>query len=169
MEFKKHFVKYVVRAAVFASTSFCDSAANAGCEMSFADEFNKNVLDTPKWKTNDYWGNQTLSVNKEKQCYMPDVFSASGGILSLRAERRSIKQSQCKDAKTDLHYASGMITTAGCNPWEKASYCKTLKAFSQSYGYFEMRAKLPKGKGFWPAFWLLPANGGWPPEIDVME
>lgn len=55
----------------------------------------------------------------------------------------------------DLAYRSGLITTQNL--------------FTQRHGYFEMRAKLPAGRGLWPAFWLLPAGGGWPPEIDVME
>lgn len=41
--------------------------------------------------------------------------------------------------------------------------------FSQKYGYFEIEAKLPKGKGAWPAFWLFNQLGERRPEIDIME
>ena len=41
--------------------------------------------------------------------------------------------------------------------------------YSQRYGYFELKARVPSGRGLWPAFWLLPADLKWPPEIDVME
>ena len=37
------------------------------------------------------------------------------------------------------------------------------------YGYYECRMKVPAGRGMWPAFWLNPQDGKWPPEIDVME
>lgn len=52
-------------------------------------------------------------------------------------------------------YYTGMITTA--------------ETWAQTYGYFEIRAKIPEGKGHWPAFWLGPAGEGWPPEIDIFE
>ncbi|NMO16927.1 glycoside hydrolase family 16 protein [Pyxidicoccus fallax] len=41
--------------------------------------------------------------------------------------------------------------------------------FSQTYGYFEAQAKLPIGKGTWPAFWLYAHPGNDRPEIDIME
>ena len=41
--------------------------------------------------------------------------------------------------------------------------------FSFKYGYVEMRAKIPKGNGFWSVFWLLSQNKNWPPELDVAE
>jgi beta-glucanase (GH16 family) len=51
---------------------------------------------------------------------------------------------------------------------------KTQGLFSQAYGRFEARIKLPAGQGIWPAFWMLGDNigsVGWPKcgEIDVME
>jgi beta-glucanase (GH16 family) len=51
---------------------------------------------------------------------------------------------------------------------------KTQGLFSQSYGRFEARIKLPAGQGIWPAFWMLGDNFGtvgWPKcgEIDIME
>jgi beta-glucanase (GH16 family) len=45
----------------------------------------------------------------------------------------------------------------------------TDKRFYQQYGYFEMEAKLPRGKGTWPAFWLFAHPGERRPEIDIME
>jgi beta-glucanase (GH16 family) len=41
--------------------------------------------------------------------------------------------------------------------------------YYQKYGYFEMEAKLPRGKGTWPAFWLFNHIGNRRPEIDIME
>jgi beta-glucanase (GH16 family) len=41
--------------------------------------------------------------------------------------------------------------------------------WSGEYGVFEVRMKVPAGHGMWPAFWLNPQDGKWPPEIDVVE
>lgn len=41
--------------------------------------------------------------------------------------------------------------------------------FTQRYGWFEMEAKLPRGRGLWPSFWLYAHNDHTRPEIDIME
>ncbi|QDK31761.1 family 16 glycosylhydrolase [Sphingomonas sp. IC081] len=58
--------------------------------------------------------------------------------------------------------------------WGKPYYggaITTRFSFAQKFGYFEIEARLPAGKGMWPAFWLLPVKGTWPDagEIDVFE
>ncbi|MCR9127554.1 MAG: family 16 glycosylhydrolase [Rhodobacteraceae bacterium] len=45
----------------------------------------------------------------------------------------------------------------------------THQTWAQQYGYFEITARIPRGKGRWPAFWLTSAALGWPPEIDIFE
>ena len=45
----------------------------------------------------------------------------------------------------------------------------TDECFAQRYGYFEMRAQLPAGRGLWPAFWLVGKTQQYHVEIDIME
>ena len=109
-------------------------------------------------------GARTLSANKEVQVYVDadmadaagliglDPFKAHDGVLSITADRAP---AHLRPRLGGYAYTSGLITTQ--------------PSFRQTYGYFEMRAALPRGKGLWPAFWLLPADLSWPPEIDVME
>jgi hypothetical protein len=54
-------------------------------------------------------------------------------------------------------------------PAEYVSGAMNTYPFSQTYGYFEITARIPHGRALWPAFWLLPTDLDWPPEIDVME
>jgi beta-glucanase (GH16 family) len=111
---------------------------------------------------------RTLRGNHELQLYvdphMPigvsgggaaaalDPFVVPDGVLDIVARPTPAGLVKALDG---YGYTSGLITTQ--------------PSFSQTYGYFEMRARLPRGKGVWPAFWLLPADLSWPPEIDVME
>lgn len=93
-------------------------------------------------------------ISKEEALSDPEYpFELGAGTLKIKAWPSSdiVKQKVGAWAK----YTSGMITTQF--------------SFTQTYGYFEIRAKLPKGKGVWPAFWLLPADKSWPPEVDVFE
>jgi beta-glucanase (GH16 family) len=118
-----------------------------GWTLTFQDEFDGTVLDQSKWNLGyNHWG----IINHELQAYVPDAFTVQGGLLSINAEHR-----QAEYGGKTMEYTSGAITTLG--------------KFQQEYGYFEARCKVPSGKGFWPAFWLLPADLSWPPEIDIFE
>lgn len=119
--------------------------AKPGWVLTFHDEFNGSSLDTSKWIDSYPHGARTHN-NGEQEYYSPTGYSVSGGQLHLTATRQP---------QGGMPYSSGMI----------ASYSH----FSQLYGWFEIRTKVPAGKGMWPAFWLLPANDTWPPEIDVLE
>ena len=96
-------------------------------------------------------GDTTLGGNYEAENYVPyDVtnpaqpYVFANGALTFNATPAEAG---------NLPYTSGMVETYGI--------------FEQSTGYFEVRAAMPAGQGFWPAFWLLPAT--YYPEIDIIE
>ena len=155
-----------------------------GLVPSFAETFDGTTLDTDRWRTS-YFGQRgvtapvnqrTLPTNGERQLYFDpgflnlgvQPFTVGNGVLTITARRMSpgvlaatrqavatLPADQRNGPIARTLYQSGMITTHG--------------TFSQTYGYFEMRARLPAGKGLWPAFWMLPEDNSWPPEIDIME
>jgi len=124
-----------------------DQTVPRGWKLVFRDEFDGQAVDTAKWNLRDPWGKER---NRELQAYVGDAFEVKDGILRIKAEKRKAVY----DGK-ERAFTSGMMTTYG--------------KFSQQFDRFEIRCRVPKGKGLWPAFWLLPEPLGWPPEIDVLE
>ncbi len=114
-----------------------------GLVMTFDDEFTSGGLDRTKWNPH-----YTKAGGGSLEAYVLDAFSTAPGGGSLRITATNTPFA-------GRNYTSGAMTTYG--------------SFSQAYGYFEARAKVPKGYGFWPAFWMLNVNQGWPPEIDIYE
>jgi len=115
--------------------------------LTFEDEFDGERLDYDLWTPEDPWG---VVRNDELQGYWLKAFRVEDGILRIVAED---KPSYYDGARRD--YRSGMMSTTG--------------KFAQRHGRFEIRCRVPSGKGLWPAFWLLPEPPSWPPEIDVLE
>jgi beta-glucanase (GH16 family) len=147
-----------------------------GYRLSFSDEF--DATDTarfnetasggrpgaPAWRSR-YRHERHTVINSEKQVYVDAAYAGSASaplglqpftisqsVLTISAQRLSAAQAAQLGGQ---RYASGCITTE--------------LTFWQRYGYFEMRARMPAGRGFWPAFWLLPKSAAWPPEIDIVE
>lgn len=116
-------------------------------ELTFEDNFEGEKLDYDRWMPKDPW---EVERNGELQGYIIKAFDQEQGILKICAEK---EPSYYDGKKRD--FRSGMMTTLG--------------RFSQKFGKFEIRCKIPRGKGLWPAFWLLPDPPAWPPEIDILE
>jgi beta-glucanase (GH16 family) len=149
--------------------------------LTFHDDFDQHPLASGTWTPHyaggaawpeaRYWGGdgsdfkRKTSYNGEQQIYVDpryagrgtvplglDPFRVHDGVLSIVANR---VPPELKSLLFENEYTSGILTTQS--------------SFSQKYGYFEIRSKIPVGTGVWPAFWMLANDGGWPPEIDVME
>lgn len=154
-------------------------AANAGkidprnlpetATLTFDDEFTSlNLWDgtSGTWDTN-YWYNPlhgnggSLDTNGEQEWYINSNYSKTDSVVPWHVENGILTitgnpaEANIQPLIDGYQYTSGEINSY----W----------SFSQLYGYFEIRCKLPRGQGVWPAFWLLPADGSWPPEIDIME
>jgi beta-glucanase (GH16 family) len=134
-------------ALVIGPAGCASPAKRPGWKLTFDDEFDGRGLDLKKWNPNDPGGRER---NHELQAYVTNAFEVANGTLRVKAEKREAFYSGKMRS-----IASGMMTTT--------------RKFTQEYGRFEIRCRVPKGKGMWPAFWLLPEPRGWPPEIDVLE
>lgn len=133
-----------------AMSSLCLLACQP--RVQWSDEFNyTGIPDTTKWSYDlggkDGWG------NNEWQYYTndPKNVRVENGLLIIEAHNDSIEGKP---------FSSSRIVSKKKGDW--------------LYGKVEVRAKLPKGKGTWPAIWMLStdwAYGGWPAsgEIDIME
>ncbi|HUI93071.1 MAG TPA: glycoside hydrolase family 16 protein [Chitinivibrionales bacterium] len=142
---------YALVIAAFSPSLFAAPPKTASWTLTFDDEFNGTALDTSKWSPHDHFCGVR---NNELQAYMPENISVANGLDRETCEKRAVNYGYCGQPSIAKDYASGMMIT--------------MDKFDQQFGYFECRCKIPKGKGYWPAFWLLPYNK-WPPEIDILE
>ena len=118
-------------------------------ELVWSDDFDGSALDASKWapEVRDVWFNNELQATTASR----ENVTVTGGNLIITAK---------KEAYNGRDYTSARINTKG------------KKDFV--FGRIDTRAKLPKGKGIWPAIWMLGSNDAtavWPNcgEIDIME
>lgn len=156
------------------------------CEFDDPDEI-FTPTDNPVWTTaqfrldgsNDPNVIRRLADNGELQLYFDrdfeyngtafniDPFSVTSGVLSITAlplsdtHTSALLPLDTGDPVQPVQYSSGLI----CTEIDK----RGGKGFVQLYGYWEVRARLPKGKGLWPAFWLVSDTWTFWDEIDVFE
>lgn len=132
----------------------CQSGHTTNWKLVWSDEFSYEGLPDPvKWNY-DTVGNAYGWGNRELQFYTTERDSnaiVDGDHLHIKAHNEHFK---------GFNYTSARLTTKEKGDW--------------LYGRVEVRAKVPGGRGIWPAIWMLPTDweyGGWPQsgEIDIME
>lgn len=139
----------------FTNVGYDAPTSYAGYTLAWQDEFNTGTLDANAWTVEGGdgcpnicgWGNNELEYYTGR----PENLFFQDGKLIIEARKESFASKQ---------YTSSKIVS------------RDKKTFK--FGRIDIRAKLPKGKGIWPALWLLPqsnVHGGWPRsgEIDLME
>jgi beta-glucanase (GH16 family) len=126
------------------------------CELVWSDEFDGTEVDTTKWSFQRGDGTEVFLPpgwgNNEQQWYTDQNATVADGFLTITAREETVEPG--------YRYTSARLRSLGKGDW--------------TYGRMEMRARMPLGKGLWPAFWMLPTNreyGGWAAsgEVDIVE
>ncbi|WP_195958072.1 family 16 glycosylhydrolase [Enterococcus gallinarum] len=124
-------------------------------EIIWQEDFDKSELDKDTWS---YMPGTVGRSEQQNYTTSKSNVNVENGNLVLSVTKREKEESNPRKPNgRTIKYDSGFINTSG------------KKDFL--YGRIEMKAKLPKGKGAFPAFWLMGTSYGWPGggEIDIME
>lgn len=128
----------------------------------WSDEFDE---DGPPNESN--WNfEEGFQRNREDQWYQKNNAYCKNGLLIIEARKEPQKRDNPTFEQGNKHWAKSRkrirYTSSSLNTLDKKAW---------QYGRFEMRARIPIGSGFWPAFWTLGIDGEWPSsgEIDIME
>lgn len=156
------------RAATVAMSEHQESSATTASsvptpkgEPAFDATFKGSKLSTKLWDTcypkmaSYNGGCQNWGNTQEAEWYLPSQVKVSRGRVALVAKRTQTVGATSTGAQKIYECRSGMITS--------------YPGWKFKYGFVQVVAKIPHGKGLWPALWLAPTNGKYPPEIDMVE
>ena len=129
-------------------------------ELLWSDEFNDEELDLTKWNKLNWkpgWVNNELQAYTDRDT---NIFLENGHLVLQGNIEPGYSGTDYVGNNYVADYTSGRVNTDD--------------KFSTTYGRFDIKAKLPAGKGSWPAIWMLGesiSSIGWPQcgEIDIME
>lgn len=106
--------------------------------LTFEDNFDGDAIDFSRWSiyTSNFWD--------KRSHFSKDNVILGDGVVRLRFEKKTGPHNDDPEGNV-TDYATGFLHTYG--------------KWTQRYGYFEARMKLPEAPGMWPAFWLMPDRG----------
>ena len=135
-------------------------AAPANWKLAFSTDFPGTSLSPSTWADCYPWtpkppGCTNFGNADEREWYLPSQVHVENGTLALAAQRTPTEGTDVNGNPKMYTCRSGMVTT--------------YPGVHFKYGFVQVVARLPFGQGLWPAIWLIPSDGSWPPEIDVVE
>ena len=150
-------IPILVAAALALLAGTASAQERPGYTLLWSDEFDQAGPPDPATWSYDTHANRSGWYNDELQYYSADRLEnarVEDGKLVISARRETLADRADHGGQ---QYSSARLISKGKAEW--------------TYGLVEVRAKLPCGKGSWPAIWTLGARAGWPDggEIDIME
>jgi beta-glucanase (GH16 family) len=128
--------------------------------LAFISDFSGSKINSKVWGECYPWANASQGCTNfgnvnEKEWYKESQIHVKNGVLDLVASPRLTVGYNEQGQPKSYDCTSGMVTT--------------FPSFDFRYGFVQITARVPFGKDLWPAFWLVPQNWQWPPEIDILE
>jgi beta-glucanase (GH16 family) len=147
----------ITTATAVAATEVGAQAVPPGYRLVWADEFDRDGLPDPSRWVWDTARNAVGWHNNELQYYARERAENAvvrKGRLVITARRQTLREAPDWGGQA---YTSARLITRGLAEW--------------TYGFFEVRARMPCGRGTWPAIWTLGSGGRWPDdgELDILE
>jgi beta-glucanase (GH16 family) len=142
------------------SPQMAKAIPTAKWKLAFSTDFPGTTLDTSTWaecypRSPSPPGCTNFGNAAEREWYLPSQVHVEDGALALVAQRTPTAGADVNGNPKTYTCRSGMVTT--------------YPSIHLKYGLVQVTARLPFGQGLWPAIWLIPADGSWPPEIDIIE
>jgi beta-glucanase (GH16 family) len=129
--------------------------------MTFEDDFDTGKLDTKRWITKYFWGEQMIqesySLGNEKQCFTDKNLEFNGSVVRIITRKEAAEgKAWIKDhgfLPRKFDYTSGIINTG--------------KSFRQKYGLFEAKIRFSNPNSIMNAFWMVGDRSK--PHLDVAK
>ncbi len=158
----KHRINLLYKRFIFSKKLKSLDLIKDGYALIFSDDFETLSKDT--WAFSPGWGTFHPENIKEHNKAPLNYWDPNGSALETS---EGILKVKCYRINKEINFTDydgkdyGNFTIPYNSGYLESKY-------ETKYGYFEITCRIPKGLGYWPAFWMA-SSADWPPEIDIFE
>jgi beta-glucanase (GH16 family) len=133
-------------------------------KLAFEDNFEGTQLNFNVWKMREY-AQGSFEQDQSEEYYTFDNVKVENGICKLIPKKETVVRKAVNWQPDTMKLGDGISNTR--TYYHTSGWIETKEKFY--YGKYEIRCKIPKGKGLWPAFWMYGEKNKINNEIDVFE